>query len=158
MNHHGQHFWVEKPPSKIQWIGSYSWGKIDQGDTCTGQNKSHLTVSQPITRWWHVLPVHLLAQVRGFQNTTLQEISVIPRASASSRSRSNIWRIASLPLWRSFGRASPRRNLPLNHFFRWLSGYGKTSEIFDRYVYKSTSSTRTSRGRKFPVYKKNINL
>lgn len=101
MNNDGQHFWVEKLPSKIQWIGSNTWG--------VQQNwpRGHLYWSKQVTPCSFSAHHKMVARSTSPFIDTSSGISKdhaarnlgLPKASASSRSRSNIWRIASLPLW-----------------------------------------------------------
>ena len=122
MNHDGQqHFWVENSHRKYSGLVQTAevCSKIDRGDTCIGQNKSHLAVSQHITRWWHVIRVHLLTQVRGFQKTTLHEISERPQPHRDLDLTSEELHLYLSEFWWT----SRRRSLLLNHFFRWLRGW-----------------------------------
>ena len=104
--------------------------KIDQGDTCIGQNKSHIAVSQHITRWWHVLRVHLLTQVRGFQKTTLHEISVSqrPQPHRDLDLTSEELHLCLSEFWVSIS----EEKLAVEPFLSMAKGLdGRTSEIFD---------------------------
>lgn len=135
MNHDGQqHFWVENSHRKYSGLVQTAevCSKIDRGDTCIGQNKSHLAVSQHITRWWHVIRVHLLTQVRGFQKTTLHEISERPQPHRDLDLTSEELHLYLSEFWVNIS----EEKFAVEPFFSMAKGLdGKTSEIFDGYLY-----------------------